>query len=855
MDTQQHQQQQNEQRFNRTSTRSTRSLLVRKEEAEKLVKDSYLSERTIDIGCRNEVEEQPPSAPDTAGPAQLGSVKEEVIDSEVFNYNHQCYICDKIFSANSNLNRHLRRIHKENVQSPYNNVKCALCDCACPSSAMYITHLEDDHEVKIEIENRTFPDRQTFDEWKYGVEDATMSQFIKSRGEKRTKDINKTYFSCNRSGYYVSKARTQKALKKQGSRKINGRCPASMNVTMKPDLSYEVRFIKTHVGHDFSLKHLDLSEKDRDLIVQKLSEGVTKKDIIKHIRSATELHHPSSRTMSPASSVSGVQVASVSSITSLQHIVISGRNSLATMSGDSSPCETLAATSKEEISTLDYSANASSATTPIPNNSDSNITIQNNLAPTTRLHLATTKDIHNILNSKHLDSKKIRHNYDFSQLEAWIHEMDILAEDCGVLIYKNQGDQCEKFPKLQEDDFVMVLMKPGQEQVLKEHGHRCIVLQSTHNVHCEHLHVAYLAVVDQNQKGFPVAFMFSTRTDSDMMEVFFTLLKDRVGPITTKMFIADEQHEFYQAWWRVMSMPLHNLLTPWTVFDSWSKRFSLIRSREKLRKLKKQLKLLLNETEQDRFSRSLNQISSDYRTDPDVMKFFDYFDDNHGKNPEVWSACLRKTYGVSNYQLWCMHEKFKAVYKEGKNSKKMSKFVTALMNLFDENQLQTLQTLESCDRGAKVKGLEARHRRGLDTVPSIYEIAVEPLYWLCPSEGTSGNVYEEVRRRESDNAEGDHRNQQVQNGQTNIEPENESKRQQRSTRRDSGKLAADGVKHAGDQTTAKGPRTKNRKCCDLKCSTCGCCRHDYGCTCLDYVFNMNMCKHIHRISNMFKTYT
>lgn len=730
------------------------------------------------------------------------------------NYNHQCAICDKVFSANSNLNRHLRKIHHQNVHTPYNNVKCALCELVFSSSSIYNQHLEKDHQVKIQVENLKFANKQSFEEWKHDVENETTSQYIKSRGEKKSKNVNKTYYSCNRSGYYVSKAKTRKALKKQGSRKINGRCPASMNVTVNPDLTYDVRFVRTHVGHNFELKHLDLSDKDRELIVQKLCSGITKKDIIRQIRSAVEQQNHTA-SLSPASSSTSAVGATVQPMVVVSHssgltnnveiipatseiVIVGGGGSLKTEpSTTGTVASTNPATSSSDsalpISTI-ASTNASSVSPDC---------ILNNLnsQPTSRLHLATTKDIHNIINSKHLDSKLIRHNYDLNNVEAWISEMKEFNEASSVLFYKSQSELIDRFPKLREDDFMLIIVKDGQAEILRQYGEKCIIIDSTHNVHCEYLQVASISVIDDDGKGFPVAFLFSTRTDVEVLEVFFTILQDRIGTISTRMVIADELNDFYQAWTKVMTRPTHNLLTPWSVFDNWAKKFDLISNRDKLRKLKKSLRALLTESEPDKFTRSLRQIVEENKQDPEVSEFLKYFEEKFAKNPDVWSSCLRKTHGASNFQLWRLHDKFKAVYKEGKNSKKLCKYVANLMTLFDEFQMDRLSKLED-KNPAKQKALMNRHMKSVETSAEagshVYEVAIEPVYWLCPSDAvskqeSSNEVYHEVRRE-----------------------------------------------------------TKEPNCCDQKCPTCNTCRHEYKCTCLDYVVNLNMCKHIHRICTLYK---
>lgn len=741
------------------------------------------------------------------------------------NYNHQCYICDKTFSANSNLNRHLRKIHKENVQSPYNNVKCALCDSIYSSSSIYNQHLENDHRVHIEIERLTFANKDSFEEWKHNVEQETTSQYIKSRGEKKTKNLNKTYYSCNRSGYYVSKARTRKALKKQGSRKINGRCPASINVTVSEDFTYDVKFVKTHVGHNFDVKHLDLSLKDRDFIVQKLEAGITKREIIKQIRSSIEQHGAVTNSLSPTCT------HDQATVTTCNTLYVSGPNIEANSQQINQllnievvpvpSCDLsvgtvdlpIATTSQTDVSRQPHQASnvikqestfqsASSSCREVGTaiKGDNIILSSTSHVPTSRLHLATTKDIHNIINSKHLDSKLIRHNYDLNNVDAWIEEMKEFKENSCVLLYKHQGELDPRYPSLREDDFLLVIMKEGQAETLKTYGDKCIIIDSTHNIHCEYLQVAYVSVIDDDCKGFPIAFLFTTRTDIDTLRVFFSIMKEEVGKLTTRTVIADELDDFYQAWTDIMSRPTHNLLTPWSVFESWSKKFDLITNRDKLRRVKKLLRHLLIESEEEKFCSALRQIVTEYRNLEDTSNFIKYFEDNYTSNPDQWSSCFRKAYGASNFQLWKLHDKFKLVYKEGKNSKKLCRFVTGMMTLFEYQQLERMASLENVELETRRKALTDRHKKSVGTNSLVYEVAVEPVYWLSPSE-TSNEVYYEIRRID-----------------------NSSK-----------------------------TKSKELRCCDLVCQNCSACRHLYKCTCLDYNVNLNMCKHIHRICEMCKS--
>lgn len=325
-------------------------------------------------------------------------------------YDHRCYICDKTFSANSNLNRHLRKIHKENVQSPFNNIKCALCPTQHPSSAMYRKHLEIHHMISVEFEELSFESKQEFQEWKERVEKQTTSQFIKSRGEKKAKNV-KTYYSCNRSGIYVSKAKTQKALKKQGSRKINGRCPASINVTIDELDTHEVKYYKTHVGHDFEVEHLDLSDKDREYIAEKLNAGIPKRDLIEELRSKELLHQE--HQLSILNGSDPIEVIIVEATSEGSHNWCPTASEIVVESGSIEEAKDITEeylTNSGTACTTDNHNNSKPTYLEILETCSGNIEYSDacNLSNKrmTRLHLATTKDLHNIINSKKFKRKK-----------------------------------------------------------------------------------------------------------------------------------------------------------------------------------------------------------------------------------------------------------------------------------------------------------------------------------------------------------------------------------------------------------------------------------------------------------------
>ncbi|XP_035225646.1 uncharacterized protein LOC118198150, partial [Stegodyphus dumicola] len=77
----------------------------------------------------------------------------------------------------------------------------------------------------------------------------------------------KSYFLCNRSGFYNSKSKGVRAIKSQGTCKIEGHCPSTIEVTSNGII--KILYFQTHVGHTVDLEHLPLTKDLREVIAGK----------------------------------------------------------------------------------------------------------------------------------------------------------------------------------------------------------------------------------------------------------------------------------------------------------------------------------------------------------------------------------------------------------------------------------------------------------------------------------------------------------------------------------------------------------------------------------------------------------
>ncbi len=73
-------------------------------------------------------------------------------------------------------------------------------------------------------------------------------------------------------------------MKTQGTSKISGYCTAAIIALIKSDNCLDVMVCKTHYGHEMSLAHLRIPEKDRLAIAGKLSAGVEFQQILDDVR-------------------------------------------------------------------------------------------------------------------------------------------------------------------------------------------------------------------------------------------------------------------------------------------------------------------------------------------------------------------------------------------------------------------------------------------------------------------------------------------------------------------------------------------------------------------------------------------
>ena len=127
-------------------------------------------------------------------------------------------------------------------------------------------------------------------------------------------------------------------------------------------------------------------------------------------------------------------------------------------------------------------------------------------------------------------------------------------EDSGsVLFYKPQDVQCERYPQLRKEDFVLIIMNEGQKEMLLKFGNDYICTDGIHDMNAYDFECNTLVRLDKMREGFPCAFLISNRSDEEVMTIFFSCIKERLGcTLKPSVFVSDMAPTIYNGWLRVM---------------------------------------------------------------------------------------------------------------------------------------------------------------------------------------------------------------------------------------------------------------------------------------------------------------
>lgn len=196
-----------------------------------------------------------------------------------------CDMCSASTTTKSALIRHINTRHRSPLQTVKFTIQCPLCPERKSKTADILQHYVVEHDIVISSEDTEFPNENEFQIWKKGIEKEQVCEFVcKNQYKRKESEEKRVIYRCHRDGCFKSRSKAVRHCKILGTNKINGHCPAKMDVIHSTSGRVKVSFSKTHVGHHGELGRLRLSRTERDDIAAKVALKIPFDDILDSVR-------------------------------------------------------------------------------------------------------------------------------------------------------------------------------------------------------------------------------------------------------------------------------------------------------------------------------------------------------------------------------------------------------------------------------------------------------------------------------------------------------------------------------------------------------------------------------------------
>ncbi|XP_050311326.1 uncharacterized protein LOC126746948 isoform X2 [Anthonomus grandis grandis] len=347
----------------------------------------------------------------------------------------------------------------------------------------------------------------------------------------------------------------------------------------------------------------------------------------------------------------------------------------------------------------------------------------------------------------------------------------------------------ETYPGLEEDDFAIGYMNAIMEKKLRDFP-KIICIDGTNRRNWD---LTIVLIRDEQNMGFPVAFLLSNRLDQLIQEVFFRALKTRLGEaVQAEYIMSDDDPKYNNAW--IMAMDAEHkprrLLCTWHIVKNWN-----IQGRSKIKKLenrqimKHEMRKILKGTDPQNFI----QLKENYFRQLEEEEETNF--QNYLKNQErimMWAHCYRINAGINtNMAVESLNKVLKYNKMNGKQNIRIEKLLDLLDDLVDERMWKRIINMERPNaNNYQHKICQSAHKKAEEMV------------------GNNGNVsYSELGHFKARSFSDNH------------------------------KLYCVNYNEVCDED-----------CRAMYCEKCKICKHKYNGDCPDYTVKSVMCKHIHAVA-------
>ena len=218
-----------------------------------------------------------------------------------------------------------------------------------------------------------------------------------------------------------------------------------------------------------------------------------------------------------------------------------------------------------------------------------------------------------------------------------------------VLLYKDMLSNIEVGPKeIDEingasDLFLIGIQTREQKDMFVKHGSKIVFIDITETLISPTQYVVAVKVLDEYNKGFPVAFLITNSRDETVLFYFFREMLNRIADSDVKVsavMTENSCNEFY-AFRNVFGEDVKHLLCKWNLHRAWCQKIHEECAGDEA--LQQELYFIfvtmLEEMDLTKFESIATEFVNNYQTR--CPNFISFFMSNYLSQPEVWASCYR----------------------------------------------------------------------------------------------------------------------------------------------------------------------------------------------------------------------
>ena len=187
--------------------------------------------------------------------------------------------------------------------------------------------------------------------------------------------------------------------------------------------------------------------------------------------------------------------------------------------------------------------------------------------------------------------------------------------------------------------------------------------------------------------------------------------------------MSDDAEQFYSEWTTIFGGTPQKLLCTWHVDRAWRKSLSKGTDKQSQISVYHKLRVLLEETNVERFDLLLQNTVLQWSEDPSTVEFYKYFPAHYSQRFKQWAMCYRKRACINtNMFVEAFHRVLKYVYLKGTVNKRIDACISMLLRFARDKLFDRLQKIERGKNTSRLQLIANRHKSSLNMSTDLVSI-------------------------------------------------------------------------------------------------------------------------------------